>query len=137
MLIDICPKTPGHIPLIRIDGSDTWNMDSTLASIVAPMLRQLKAKQHGIPNGFAPNDHYSDQYLFPFIEDSHNAEHVIAERKWNECLDLMIWSFEQYCRPNWPVYASPEDWEGTHESYHDRIKEGLMLFAEHYGSLWD
>jgi hypothetical protein len=32
---------------IRIDHYDTWSMDSTLATIILPMLKQLKATKHG------------------------------------------------------------------------------------------
>ena len=35
---------------IRIDPYDTWSMDHTLALIIVPMLKQLKARQHGAPN---------------------------------------------------------------------------------------
>jgi hypothetical protein len=32
---------------VRIDSYDTWNMDSTLAHIVLPMLKQLIDNTHG------------------------------------------------------------------------------------------
>jgi hypothetical protein len=35
------------IKYVKIDRYDTWSMDHTLADIVLPMLRQLKANQHG------------------------------------------------------------------------------------------
>ena len=35
---------------IRIDPYDTWSVDHTLALIIVPMLKQLKARQHGAPN---------------------------------------------------------------------------------------
>ena len=34
---------------VHIDRWDTWSMDSTLAYIVLPMLKQLKARKHGAP----------------------------------------------------------------------------------------
>ena len=34
---------------IRIDNYDTWNMDSTLALIIVPMLKQLRETKHGAP----------------------------------------------------------------------------------------
>ena len=38
-----------HPPIryVKIDKYDTWSMDHSLAHIVLPMLRQLKATQHG------------------------------------------------------------------------------------------
>ena len=37
------------IEYVKIDRYDTWSMDHTLAHIVLPMLRQLKATKHGSP----------------------------------------------------------------------------------------
>ena len=34
---------------IHIDRWDTWSMDHTLANIILPMLKQLKATKHGAP----------------------------------------------------------------------------------------
>ena len=34
---------------VKIDPWDTWSMDHTLAYIILPMLRQLKATKHGAP----------------------------------------------------------------------------------------
>ena len=34
---------------VRIDPYDTWSMDGTLALIILPMLKQLKATKHGSP----------------------------------------------------------------------------------------
>ena len=34
---------------VRIDSYDTWNADSTLSIIIAPMLRQLKEHKCGAP----------------------------------------------------------------------------------------
>jgi len=35
---------------VHIDRWDTWGMDHTLAHIILPMLKQLKASKHGAPN---------------------------------------------------------------------------------------
>ena len=34
---------------VRIDRQDTWSMDHTLAYIILPMLKQLRATKHGSP----------------------------------------------------------------------------------------
>ena len=34
---------------VRIDQYDTWNMDGTLAHIIVPMLKQMKAQNQGVP----------------------------------------------------------------------------------------
>ena len=80
---------------IRIDKYDTWNMESTLALIILPMLKQLKEKKHGAPfvddkdvpiellSSSAPPK--KDKYD---IDDNHFA-------RWDYVLDEMIWAFEQ------------------------------------------
>ena len=40
-------KIHPKIDYVKIDKWDTWNMDNTLASIILPMLKQLKNTQHG------------------------------------------------------------------------------------------
>ena len=37
------------IDYVKIDRWDTWSMDHTLAFIILPMLKQLKADKHGAP----------------------------------------------------------------------------------------
>lgn len=129
---------------IRIDKWDTWNMDNTLSLIIEPMLKQLKATQHGYPSG-------------------------LTEQEWNEILDKMIFAFEslnndyeeQYhsgeCDYIWtPVNANGEEVsEGeyrrmdhgpnhTHvfdvegwKKHDEKIQEGLELFGKYFRSLWD
>jgi hypothetical protein len=38
-----------QIEYVKIDPWDTWSMDHTLAPIILPMLKQLKATKHGAP----------------------------------------------------------------------------------------
>jgi len=145
---------------VRIDKWDTWNMDQTLAYIIAPMLEQLKATKHGVPSNmpaFDQTSKYSDEEAFEFY--SAEAE---AERQWEEILNKMIWSFEQY-NTNWeeqyhsgvtdfvwedipgsenkklgygPNHTAVFDGDG-YAAHLERIREGFRLFGEHYMSLWD
>lgn len=55
---------------VKIDRWDTWSMDHTLAHIILPMLKQLKATNHGHPS-------------------------ELTEQEWDEIQNKMIWSFEQ------------------------------------------
>lgn len=95
---------------IRIDRYDTWSMDHTLAHIILPMLKQLKATKHGSP--------YVDQSDLPVeLRLTKREQKVFDEGHWNKNLkateeeidaaskkfhsqfdwvmDQMIWSFEQ------------------------------------------
>ena len=100
---------------IKLHHYDHWNLDGTLALIIAPALKQLKANCHGYP---APLYNEND------LEGS-------AIRKWEEILDKMIWSFER-CQGDLDFYN-----EKDRENHDARIQEGLNLFAEYYRNLWD
>ena len=100
-----------RIEYIKIDKHDTWSMDSTLAPIILPMLKQLKATKHGsgivdledVPEHLRCNTHeeWEDQECFDFYH-----EHEIKEgecdihARWDWVLDEMIWAFEQICEDN-------------------------------------
>ena len=60
-------KFPWNKNTVHIDYYDTWSMDHTLAPIVLPMLKQLKATKHGfglIDDEDAPK-HLSSWYALP------------------------------------------------------------------------
>lgn len=135
MLIDIKFPRDENVPYIQIDAHDTWSMDSRLAEIVAPMLRQLKGLSHGIPNEFAgPDPDHSDQYVFDFID--RDKEFNEGCERWNQTLDEMIWTFEQLARNGWDLPGERVPYYMT-KAHHQRIQDGLNLFAKYYGNLWD
>ena len=86
---------------VRIDRWDTWSMDSTLAQIVLPMLRQLQATKHGAP----------------FVDDEDVPEHLRSTAappkknewdtddnhflRWDWVLAEMIFAFEKKCQDDW------------------------------------
>lgn len=128
-----------RVDYIKIDKYDTWNMDNTLAKIILPMLKQLKATKHGYPSG-------------------------LTEKKWDYILDEMIWAFEQlnaddanddqfwleYGELDWTKQEPDEnglslvkwtkpsviDWDGL-KAHHKRINNGTKLFGKYYRNLWD
>ena len=142
---------------VKIDSWDTWNMDSTLALIILPMLKQLKEQKGGAP----------------FVEMNDVPEHLRAEIKdgetddlhfarWDYVLDEMIFAFESYCndwedtfwktKPELDLSEHPEDegehitpvrwkvegdcdWDGMRK-YQERIQNGLRLFGTYYSGLW-
>jgi len=78
---------------VRIDKYDTWNMESTLAYIVLPMLKQLKETKHGSP-WFEEFDQTSNsaQYCFAFYEEGDSLAWENGHERWTQTLDKMIWS---------------------------------------------
>ena len=148
---------------VRIDPWDTWSMDHTLAHIVLPMLRQLKAKTHGAP--------YVDLEDVP--KELHGKRLTKRQRnngdiddkhfeRWDWVLDEMIFAFESKLDDSWeeqfesgesahqllqleggmsqmidgPRHTKVYDWEGR-KVYEARIQNGFRLFGKYYQNLWD
>ena len=132
---------------IRIDKYDTWSMDTTLALIVLPMLKQLKETQHGschvddedLPESMRLTDgedqltHWHDQKCFDFYNDPELCKQNIqcdVHDKWNWVLDEMIWAFE--CLNDDNLSFNLDDLEKE-----KRINNGLRLFGKYFRGLWD
>jgi hypothetical protein len=138
------------------DDRAAWSVDWWLDNMMPGVLRLLKEKKHGIPcsmfDGLPMNDEgYHDK-----------PEYAIAEARWDAIMDKMVAAFEAHRRMDEGLYeeelgeyplrrpegVSKEDWEKVRD---DRMKasrlleerdekifqEGMKLFVEHYGSLWD
>ena len=89
-----------RIDYVKIDKYDTWNMDHTLADIILPMLKQLKARQHGAPN-VADEDvpkHLRSIYALPKDQYDVDGNHFA---RWDWVLDEMIFAFEHKLDDSW------------------------------------
>jgi hypothetical protein len=148
---------------VRIDRWDTWSMDHTLAYIILPMLKQLKAQKHGSPN---VDDEDVPQHLRSTTEltqDEQNTGHVDNnhEARWDWVLDEMIFAFESKLDDSWQdqfyhgetdlqfkkldnglveMVRGPEDTSyidfGGRSVYQARITNGFKLFGKYYEALW-
>ena len=144
---------------VHIDRWDTWSMDDTLAHIILPMLKQLKATKHGAP----------------FVDMTDRPEHLQCYKEpedfdtdkfhfeaWDWAMDEMIFAFENKVNDDWesefekgesdlqwkkledgmsemvrgPNDTKEYDWEGR-KKYQERISNGFRLFGKYYESLWD
>jgi hypothetical protein len=89
------------IDYVKIDYWDTWSMDHTLAHIVLPMLKQLRATKHGSPN---VDDEDVPEHLrstaAPAKENEWDtdANHFL---RWDWALDEMIFAFECKVDDSW------------------------------------
>jgi hypothetical protein len=156
-----------HKVKIHIDRYDTWNMDATLAMIVLPMLKQLKATKHGAPlvdDNDVPEGLNLRSTEAPPKENEWDLDEN-HHKRWDWVLDEMIWAFEQL-QPDcdWESWyhsgVSDVQWvdspdypgctqmvKGPNDTSHfdvegykrhlDQIDNGLRLFGKHYRSLWD
>ena len=93
---------------IKLDPHDTWNMDSTLAMIILPMLKQLRATKHGSP---AVDDEDVPEHLrssnAPPKKNDWDTDALWHDR-WDWVMSELIWTFEQL-QPDY-------DWREQYES---------------------
>lgn len=147
---------------VKYHNYDTWSLDHTLALIILPGLKQLKATNHGfglVDNADVPEHlRATQEQLDAFHTDGTDCG---GEERWNWVMDELIWTFTQI------VEDYPEDfgsghidfqWEATDKGYSklvngpahtysidfdakkkydDRIQSGLILFGKYYRNLWD
>mgnify|MGYP003342698556 CR=1 FL=1 len=146
---------------VRIDKYDTWNMDNTLAHIILPMLKQLKASKHG--SQIVEDEDLPVHMRYGDPDECDNWVHY----RWEWVLNEMIWAFEQELDDSWEdqfihgkseidwklVSGSEDDDSGMYEMiqknpeywvdregirlYNDRINNGMRLFGKYYRGLWD
>jgi len=155
----IADRVSPEVNYIHIDYWDTWSMDHTLADIVLPMLRQLKATKHGAP---LTQDEDVPQHLRSTAAPPRENEWDIDDnhfRRWDWILDEMIWAFEQkvlddadsqffdfseadqVAEANLGNFARRldkirYDKEG-HQAWQQRKDNGFRLFGRYYEALWD
>lgn len=130
---------------IRIDEYDTWNMDSTLAMIILPMLKQLKATKHGSPmvdledvpyelrGTYSGGDNY-EQYPLDLGDDRSEESWDLNHKKWEWVLNEIIWAFEQhqpdvdweqqYTTGEIDFRSEPCKWDADGKPMLYRLKEG-------------
>lgn len=121
---------------VRIDPSDTWNLDYTIALIITPMLKQLRDTQHGA--------HEVDNDDVP-------GELADTEARWNYVMGEMVWAFEQKLLDDWQAQyftvvedatamfgfkVTNSDKEGL-VAHQARMTNGFRLFGKYYEGLWD
>jgi len=123
------PKNNRRKINIEIDKYDTWSLDHTLAMIIYPALLQLKATKHGVPSEFV-NDiggaEWEEQNSFDFYKETHDEAWKEGNKRWDEVLDKMIWSFEQILKDDYDsnLYhhgTAKYDWVKTDKTFPNPI----------------
>ena len=90
-----------RIEYVKIDRWDTWSMDHTLAHIVLPMLKQLKATKHGSPQ--VDDEDVPEQLrstAAPPRENEWDTDDNL-HRRWDWVMDEMIFAFECKLDDSW------------------------------------
>jgi len=108
-------------------------MDSTLAPVILPMLKQLKEIQHGshmvdmedVPPEMRSTNYeeWEDQLVFDFYNDPELCKQNIesdVHTRWSWVLDEMIFAFESYTYDWEEKYRS-----GVHDIRFETMEDGL------------
>lgn len=139
---------------VKIEQWDTWSMDSTLALIVLPMLKQLHATKHGAPfvdDCDVPEHLRSTSAPSKESEYDTDANHFL---RWDWVLGEMIWAFEQKTTddatsqfydygvpvPSENIMDAVKRTRVDHEglaAWSARKFNGFRLFGRYYENLWD
>jgi hypothetical protein len=147
---------------VHIDKWDTWSMDTTLAHIILPMLKQLKETKHGSP--FVDDEDVPEELRSISAPPKENEwdtdEHHHA--RWDWTIDEMIFAFEKKLDEDWEkefrngeydlkwvklengmfqmVRGENDTAKFDEEGYNkvkSRITNGFRLFGKYYENLWD
>ena len=145
--------TPRQVD-ITIEEHDTWSMDHTLALLIVPMLKQLKATKHGAP---LVDDEYVPEHLRSTAAPPKENEWDVDDnhfKRWDYVLDEMIWAMEQIVdHDNEDLFYDMSNVNKEAElmeqidailcdraglqKHHERIANGTKLFGIFFQSLWD
>ena len=130
-------RRTGQKQKIHIDPWDTWSMDHTLAPIILPMLKQLKATKHGAPmvddKDVPKHLHMTKKEQTAFNKDGSTTDKFF--QRWDWIMDEMIYAFD--CKANKDdVYMRFDDRDEMQKEQ-ERISNGFRLFGKYYENLWD
>ena len=103
-----------RINYVKIDHWDTWSMDSTLADIILPMLKQLRDTKHGSP--------YVD------LEDLPEELRMVGYEDGSSQLNLDFETAEQFKEDSWNI---------THQRWEWVLNEMIFAFEHHVDDSWE
>ena len=112
---------------IRIDPYDTWSVDHTLALIIVPMLKQLKARQHGAPNVDDEDVLENLRSINAKPKEDWEVDEFHFDR-WDYVMDEMIFAFEHIADTEWEdkLHSGKMDWEWICKNPEETDKEKLL-----------
>lgn len=139
---------------VRIDRYDHWNADHTLAVIIVPLLKALRANKHGsgmIDDCDVPEHLRSTSA--PPLENSWDTDDNL-HRRYAWFLDEVIWAFEQHtCEAETDKFydhgekipgeslmdsvARIKVDEAGLRAHCERKQHAFMMFGKYFQTLWD
>jgi hypothetical protein len=113
------------------DDSELWNLDYTFTKYILPRLKrfravELEAEYAGVPQDLENPRVEPDEF-------GNEIPYYFTIEEWKERIDKMILAFELMLADDDGVEDfSMEKWEEKH----NKVNEGLRLFALYYQHLW-
>ena len=92
----------------NVKDDELWNLDVTLAKLIFPYIKKFREVHIGHPSS-------------------------ITDKQWEEILDDIVWSFENY------EISNPYDYRiqrNKYDKYEIKKQKGIDLFSEWFRSLW-
>lgn len=132
LIIWLCNSRKRKIS-VHIDRWDTWSMDSTLAHIILPMLKQLKKEKHGSPHVEDKDvpKHLRSTSAKPLTEEEqkNGTTDEYFHARWDWVLDEMIFAFENVLDDDWQsqFYSGETDWYWKGTEFNEK---GKAIFYE-------
>lgn len=147
---------------VKVDDFDLWNVDSTLAYIIHPVLVKLKETKHGSP--YVDDEDVPENLRSTAVAPANDGEtDDNFHKRWDYVLDEMIFAFknvnedweDQFWKRNPEIdfkkYPEDEgqdsvpvrfidhgelDREGRNK-FEERMQNGFRLFSKYFRALWD
>jgi len=119
---------------IHIDPWDTWSMDHTLAPIILPMLKQLKATKHGAPFVDMPD---RPEHLQCYKEPEDYNTDKFHFQAWDWVMDEMIYAFDCKANKDDVIMRFDSCRREDMDKEQERISNGFRLFGKYFENLWD
>jgi len=120
-----------RITLVKIDKWDVWAMDTTLAHIILPMLKQLNKVKHGAPD--IDDEDVPEKLKSTSAPPKESVWDTDANhfKRWDWVMNEMIWAFEYKLKDT--DLDECDLWSANAV----RAKNGFKLFGKYYEALWD
>lgn len=123
---------------VKIDNYDLWSLDHTLALIILPALKQLKALKHGAPGSlFDLKHHKMKDWKSKAFKVAEKKSHDAGFKKWYGILDEMIYSFERVVKMDDTKFHTKKGFDQkAYLASEKKIDAGLVLFGTYFRALW-
>lgn len=113
------------------DNVDVFGLHSRHTERMIKLLTEVKKDKHGVPGSM----------LGPACGKSDDCECLEeGSKKWEATIDKMIEGFKAAEALDNMDYMegakTPEEWEPKRRALEKKFNQGMMLFTEHYFSLW-